>query len=683
MMELEKQIDEVFELVLKNWMYGVCEKYGAEDFGQLRENLAILIRKKLPLKFLLPAFPCKSPNVNQKVLGVSPDFVEVKAIECLLKTLRELEIIYEYGAKIVLMSDYHTFDQYVGVDEENYNIYFAGLKKIIHQIGGEDVIELICLSNFPHFSDTKTSLVSTKLNDDFGDAEYAANFDKRIANDPMLMRRYRGMREFMKNDLAMVLSGKGRKEKERHLKRVAKGMMVQGVALDKFLRTQTYVTDYIRLSIHPHHPRTGKFCLDFFKDFKSHGRLLRDSQNFWGLIRHSVSKGQSKKGLCRTRSEQVDYEHVVKTPWHSSIVFDSRRGEYKVDRRAEIARSHQEDHPDDSLVKATYNGQDYLYLWINIAGNYLNQNPKPELEAEIIRPGCGIVIKSRSKDIPFDAIHQGSIAFLIKEFGIVILRGFSGFKGEEDIIKYYSRESDLIKWKFGPIHKVRYDTSQPGIVNSRSALNHHFDFILPPKYFNITQDKYEYKDYVCREFLLYCKWISDDFKGGQTTFIDAVGAVKSLPGQTIKVWEKTLLEYETVLREKKDDGMELYFGGEGNKYHYPLVMNCPWTGHKALRWMQDWNESNNSTNPQPFFSEIKESPEHGPKDVRLLQREIEKLVFDDRFYFEHSYESNDAVFINNYTTLHARNAFTGGRELWRIQAVPPSDNTPDYYVNQS
>jgi len=678
-MDVDKQIKEVFDLVVKNWMYGVCEKYVAEDFSQLRKNMEALIIKQLPLKFLLPAFPCKSPNVDHKVFGASPDFVEVKAIESLLKTLRQLEIIYEHGAKIMLMSDYHTFDQYVGVSEDNYNVYFGGLKKVIHQLGGEDVIELICLSDFPHFVDTPTTMVSTKLNDDFGDAEYAIHFDARIANDPMLMRRYRGMREFMKNDLAMALAGKSRKEKERELKRVAKGMMVQGVALDKFLRTQDFITDYIRLSIHPHHPRSGKFCVDFFKDFKSHGRLHRDSQNFWGLIRYSLNKGQSKNGLCRTRSDQVDFEHVVKTPWHSSIVFDSRRGKYKVDRKSEIIRSHNDDHPDDCLVMVKFKGQDYMHLWINIEGAYLNDNDKPDLAAEMIRPGCGLVIKSLSKDIPISAIHQTCIGFLIKEFGVVVLRGFSGFKDEEDITKYYNQEHDLIKWKFGPIHKVRYDETQPGIVNSRSALNHHFDFILPPKYFNISQDNYEYKDYVCREFLLYCKWIGDDFKGGETTFIDAVGAVRSLPGCKTKVWQETTIEYETVLRGKNEEGKELYFGGKGNKYHYPLVMNCPWTGRNSLRWMQDWDEKNNAKNPQPFFSEIRDSPEIGEKTIKELQKDIEKLVFDDRFYFEHSYQNDDAVFINNYTTLHARNAFTGGRELWRIQAVPPSENTPEYY----
>ena len=46
----------------------------------------------------------------------------------------------------------------------------------------------------------------------------------------------------------------------------------------------------------------------------------------------------------------------------------------------------------------------------------------------------------------------------------------------------------------------------------------------------------------------------------------------------MKVWQDTVLEYETVLRAKSEEGKELYFGGKGNKYHYPLVMKCPWTG---------------------------------------------------------------------------------------------------------
>ena len=67
-------------------------------------------------------------------------------------------------------------------------------------------------------------------------------------------------------------------------------------------------------------------------------------------------------------SSQVNLEHIVKTPWHSSLVFDSSRGTYKVDRKSEIIRSHHDDHPDDCLLTVKFKGQEYMYLWIKIAG---------------------------------------------------------------------------------------------------------------------------------------------------------------------------------------------------------------------------------------------------------------------------------------------------------------------------
>ena len=38
------------------------------------------------------------------------------------------------------------------------------------------------------------------------------------------------------------------------------------------------------------------------------------------------------------------------------------------------------------------------------------------------------------------------------------------------------------------------------------------------------------------------------------------------------------------------------------------------------------------------------------------------------------------VFVNNYTMVHGRNEFGSSRELWRLQALPPSDNLPGYFT---
>ena len=43
-------------------------------------------------------------------------------------------------------------------------------------------------------------------------------------------------------------------------------MMSQGIAFDAFLRQHFHdYKDYIRISVHHHHPKKGKFAVDLFK----------------------------------------------------------------------------------------------------------------------------------------------------------------------------------------------------------------------------------------------------------------------------------------------------------------------------------------------------------------------------------------------------------------------------------
>ena len=88
--------------------------------------------------------------MEDKVLGIHADLAEVFAIRSLLECARKLEAVYD-RVEFIIMSDYHTFDQYVGIPEENYLLYHQDLKDIIHQLGGEDVIKLISLSTFKEF----------------------------------------------------------------------------------------------------------------------------------------------------------------------------------------------------------------------------------------------------------------------------------------------------------------------------------------------------------------------------------------------------------------------------------------------------------------------------------------------------------------------------------------------------
>lgn len=63
------------------------------------------IEHSAPIKMVLPAFPCKSINKVDKVLGTLPDLGEELAFMHLNGMCESIVEIYEHGAEIVVASD--------------------------------------------------------------------------------------------------------------------------------------------------------------------------------------------------------------------------------------------------------------------------------------------------------------------------------------------------------------------------------------------------------------------------------------------------------------------------------------------------------------------------------------------------------------------------------------------------
>ena len=80
--------------------------HGGRDlfFRRVRD----FVQRRAKLEFCLPAFPCKSSNL-EKVSGMMPDRGEQVALEYLDAFLDDLERIYEPGAKLYVVSDGHVF----------------------------------------------------------------------------------------------------------------------------------------------------------------------------------------------------------------------------------------------------------------------------------------------------------------------------------------------------------------------------------------------------------------------------------------------------------------------------------------------------------------------------------------------------------------------------------------------
>ena len=343
-------VHKLQDIIMQEWMYAFGNLYNKQDYDVLRNRLKVIVSECLPLRFFLPGFPVKSPNKMDKVLGDLPDFAEFLAIRTLVTTIRKLQAIYKHGVSITILSDYHTFDQYIGVSEESYMKYHQGLRKMIQDQGADDVIELISLSTFPEFNYVPAKELSTVLFEKYGGKEFSLKFDNLIQNDPSVLNKYMQVGKFMLNDLKMSLPGtKSSKTTKRFIKNVARGMMAQGVALDNFLLKQTTVTDYIRLSIHHHHPLTGKLAIDLFK---SH----------------------------------MTYDGILRTPWHHVVLFDSAQGRFVIGHKAEIEKSIGEN---DVLLKAKLDGMDWLYVKLGIADYYIkyfnNMKDEPAFEVSMKR----------------------------------------------------------------------------------------------------------------------------------------------------------------------------------------------------------------------------------------------------------------------------------------------------------
>ena len=202
--------NSIYDLIVDGWMYAYGQTYVKGDYDLMFDQIRELVLKHLPLRFLLPAFPCKSCNTEVKVLGSSPDFAEFLSVRSLVTTARKLQQIYPLGVTVTIMSDYHTFDQYIGVSEENYKIYHEGLKEIVHNAGADDIIEVLSLSSFPEFREVPESEISKRLETDYGDPNFLIDFDRLIKENTKLMEKYLGLKQFLATDQAHQLPGSPR-----------------------------------------------------------------------------------------------------------------------------------------------------------------------------------------------------------------------------------------------------------------------------------------------------------------------------------------------------------------------------------------------------------------------------------------------------------------------------------------
>lgn len=93
-----------------------------EDLRPQWSQLLASVRAGAPIHFVLPGFPCKSPN-PEKVLGPLPDEGERAALIFLDRLCREVSAVYPPGARLTVCSDGHVFSDCIGVPDDTVGNY--------------------------------------------------------------------------------------------------------------------------------------------------------------------------------------------------------------------------------------------------------------------------------------------------------------------------------------------------------------------------------------------------------------------------------------------------------------------------------------------------------------------------------------------------------------------------------
>ncbi|KAG9195582.1 hypothetical protein G6011_00703 [Alternaria panax] len=256
------QVDEIVAAIMD-----VIEKFSLQQHGNDvfmgREVFSPRVRRHVSehqrIPMVLPAFPAKSINTQDKVLGDSPDLGEELALDRLNDLCTQIGQIYEPGAMVVIATDGACYNDLTGVTEDSLWEYGVTLRKLVaekgyHCIQFVRIMNLLGLHTDKQISKEEFIRLlepsRSELMSRYADLDFDAS--DCIKNDPDYKLTYDGYAKFLKKDLAFSRlrqdTASGRKWRTL-VHNTAKAMIARGVAFAALIREK--YPDHVRLSIHP------------------------------------------------------------------------------------------------------------------------------------------------------------------------------------------------------------------------------------------------------------------------------------------------------------------------------------------------------------------------------------------------------------------------------------------------
>lgn len=235
----------------------------------LMQSMAQQMTEGKTLRFVLPAFPAKSPS-PVKTVGVRPDMGEVIALRELNNMCTKISSMYAPGAEVIICSDGRVFSDVVNVPDNIIDQYADGISEIIAEF------ELSHISTFS-LEDLYPGLPGEELRSRLL-WQFAKSVDEvrfQVVKDSDYQRLFNGMHRFMVED-QMGLSSKSKNQINKEAKLATYELMRRSDAWSSLLNH--YFKGALRLSIHPYELTHEKF-----------GIKLVTSSSKWATPWHNVT----------------------------------------------------------------------------------------------------------------------------------------------------------------------------------------------------------------------------------------------------------------------------------------------------------------------------------------------------------------------------------------------------------
>ncbi|KAJ5341549.1 hypothetical protein N7541_010673 [Penicillium brevicompactum] len=231
-----------------------------------RVQTHVTANRAIPM--VLPAFPMKSNNRMDKVLGPLPDLGEELGLARLVNLCRDIKAVYPPGAIVVIVTDGICYNDLTGIPDEEVWEYGNRLRKIAVEKGYACIQFHRIMNMLGLYTGTPISKDEYVKLCDISRAEIhrrcgrpGFDVDRLLKTDEDYLRTYNGYDKFMKVDLKfspVTRDCAGPKQYKKKIKMIAKAMIVRGVEYAELVR-QIY-PDSLRLSIHPSSGQTKLSC---------------------------------------------------------------------------------------------------------------------------------------------------------------------------------------------------------------------------------------------------------------------------------------------------------------------------------------------------------------------------------------------------------------------------------------